>query len=130
MNEQVKKVLSENFWDLATCVNNEVNVVTVAHKMVMEDGTLTMGAVFMDKTLENIKLNNKVAIAVFAKDHIEGYQIKGTAKYITEGPLVDKYKAIVEGHTNAMETAKGVVIVTIDKIYVTTPGANNNKELM
>lgn len=39
LNENVKKLLAENMWDLATCVDNEPNVVPVAFKDVTEDGT-------------------------------------------------------------------------------------------
>ena len=38
-NENVKKVLTENMWDVATCSDGEPNVVPVAFKDVTEDGT-------------------------------------------------------------------------------------------
>ena len=36
LNENVKKVLKESMWDLATCADNEPNVVSVAFKDVTE----------------------------------------------------------------------------------------------
>ena len=36
LNENVKKVLKESMWDLATCADNEPNVVPVAFKDVTE----------------------------------------------------------------------------------------------
>ena len=39
-NENVKKVLTENMWDVATCSDGEPNVVPVAFKDVTEDGKL------------------------------------------------------------------------------------------
>ena len=42
MNENVVKILKENLWDLATCVNNEPNVIPVAFKDVTEDGKLVV----------------------------------------------------------------------------------------
>ncbi len=57
------------------------------------------------------------------------YQIKGTAKYITDGELVDTFKAMVEKMFNGAATAKGVLIITPEKVIVTTPGADNKKEI-
>ena len=57
------------------------------------------------------------------------YQIKGTAKYITDGELVDTFKALVEKMFNGAATAKGVLIITPEKVIVTTPGADNKKEI-
>ena len=54
-------------WDLATCAGGELNVVPVAFKDVTEDGKL-----------------------------LEGYQIKGTAQYLTEGEIVNTFKAMVQ----------------------------------
>lgn len=51
MQENVVKILKENMWDLATCANNEPNVVTVAFKDVTEDGKLIVGDVFLETTL-------------------------------------------------------------------------------
>ena len=36
LNENVKKVLKESMWDLATCADNEPNVVPVAFKDVTD----------------------------------------------------------------------------------------------
>ena len=57
------------------------------------------------------------------------YQIKGTAKYIADGELVDTFKAMVEKMFNGAATAKGVLIITPEKVIVTTPGADNKKEI-
>ena len=55
LNENVKKILKESMWDLATCGNNESNVVPVAFKDVTEDGKLVVGDVFLETTLKNIQ---------------------------------------------------------------------------
>lgn len=47
LNEAVKRVLKESMWDLATCADNEPNVVPVAFKDVTEDGRLVVGDVFL-----------------------------------------------------------------------------------
>ena len=130
MNENVVKVLKENLWDLATCVNNEPNVIPVAFKDVTEDGKLVVGDVFLTATLRNLKANGgKIAVSAYDAKTLEGYQIKGTAEYITEGELVATFKKAVETMFNGAATAKGALIITPEKVIVTTPGADNKKEL-
>ncbi len=130
LNEAVVNVLKNGMWDLATCSNGEPNVVPVAFKDVTEDGKLVVGDVFLDTTLKNLEANNgKIAISVYDANSLEGYQIKGNAKYVTEGEIVDTFKKMVEKMFNGAATAKGAVIITPEKVIVTTPGADNKKEL-
>ncbi|MQN00510.1 MAG: pyridoxamine 5'-phosphate oxidase family protein [bacterium LCO1.1] len=130
MNENVVKLLKEGMWDLATCANGEPNVVPVAFKDVTDDGKLVVGDVFLETTLNNIKANGgKIAISVYDAKNLEGYQIKGTAEYVTEGAVVDTFKAMVEKMFNGAATAKGALIITPEKVIVTTPGAENKKVL-
>ena len=130
MNESVLKLLKAGMWDLATCADGEPNVVPVAFKDVTEDGKLVVGDVFLGTTLNNIKASNgKIAISVYDPQNLEGYQIKGTAEYVTEGAVVDTFKAVVEKMFNGAATAKGALIIDPEKVFVTTPGADNKKVL-
>lgn len=130
MNDAVKKLLQENMWDLATCANGEPNVVPVAFKEVLPDGKLAVGDVFLATTLKNLAENNgRIAISAYDAKTLAGYQIKGTAQYITEGAIVASFKAMVEQMFNGGATAKGALVITPEKVIVTTPGAENKKEL-
>lgn len=130
LNESVVKLLKESVWDLATCADGEPNVVPVAFKDVTEDGKLLVGDVSLETTLNNIKANDgKITISVYDAQNLEGYQIKGTAQYVTEGAVVDTFKAMVEEMFNGAATAKGALIITPEKVIVTTPGADNKKEI-
>lgn len=130
LNENVIKLLKEGMWDLATCANGEPNVVPVAFKDVTDDGKLLVGDVFLETTLNNIQANyGKIAISVYDAKNLEGYQVKGTAEYVTEGAVVDTFKAMVEKMFNGAATAKGALIITPEKVIVTTPGAENKKVL-
>lgn len=130
LNENVKKVLAESMWDLATCADNEPNVVPVAFKDVTADGKLVVGDVFLETTLKNLQTNGgKIAISAYDAKSLEGYQIKGTAEYVTEGEVVTTFKNMVEKMFNGAATAKGALIITPEKVIVTTPGADNKKEL-
>ena len=130
LNENVKKLLADGMWDLATCADNEPNVVPVAFKSVTEDGKLVVGDVFLETTLNNLQKNGgRIAISVYDAKSLEGYQIKGIAEYVTEGAVVDTFKAMVEKMFNGAATAKGALVITPEKVIVTTPGAENKKVL-
>lgn len=117
-------------WDLATCADGEPNVVPVAFKDVTEDGKLVVGDVFLETTLKNIKANEgEIAISAYDTKSLEGYQIKGTAEYVTEGEIVDTFKVMVEKMFNGAATAKGALVITLSKVIITTPGADNKKEI-
>lgn len=130
MNESVQKLLKESMWDLATCANGEPNVVPVAFNDVLPDGRLAVGDVFLETTLKNLAADNgKIAISVYDAKSLEGYQIKGKAEYVTEGAVVEMFKKIVEQVFNGGATAKGALLITPEKVIVTTPGADNKKVL-
>ncbi len=130
LTEAVKKVLTENMWDLATCSDNQPNVVPVAFKDVTADGKLVIGDVFLETTLKNLQANGgKIAISVYNATSLEGYQIKGTAEYVTSGELVETFKNAVETMFHGAATAKGALIVTPEQVIVTTPGAENKTVL-
>lgn len=130
LNENVKKVLESSMWDLATCSNGEPNVVPVAFKFVTDDGKLAVGDVFLDTTLKNINANGgKIAISVYNAETLEGYQIKGEAEYLTNGEIVDTFKAMVEKMFSGAATAKGALVITPEKVIVTTPGVDNKREI-
>ena len=127
LTEAVKKVLAENMQDLATCSDNQPNVVPVAFKDVTADGKLVIGDVFLETTLKNLQTNGgKISISVY---NATSYQIKGTAKYVTSGELIETFKKAVETMFHGAATAKGALIVTPEQVIVTTPGAENKTVL-
>lgn len=129
LTEEVKKLLNDCIWDLATCSENQPNVVPVGFKKVTDDGKLTVGDVFLETTLKNIRANGRAAVSVYDAKTLNGYQIKGSASYVTAGPIVEAYKAAAEELFKGATTAKGALIITPEKVIVTTPGSDNKKEL-
>ena len=109
--------------------SDEPNAIPVAFKDVTEDGKLVVGDVFLNVTLKNIEANGKIAVSACDPQTMEGYQIKGTAEHITEGEIVDTFKKLVSDMFNGAVTAKGALVITPEKVIVTTPGAHNGDEL-
>ena len=99
-------------------------------KVVKVDGKLIVGDVFLETTLRNLRENgNRIAVSAYDAKTLEGYQIKGVAEYQTEGDVVEAFKKIVEQMFNGAVSAKGALIITPEKVVVTTPGGENKKEL-
>lgn len=112
LNENVVRLLESGMWDLATCADGEPNVVPVAFKDVTPDGKLMVGDVFLDTTLKNIAANNgRIAVSVYDAQNLEGYQVKGAAQYVTEGEVVNAFKAMVEKMFSGAATAKDALII-------------------
>lgn len=130
ITEEVKSVLMNSMWDLATCADGEPNVVPVAFKDVSEDGKLLVGDVFLNVTLKNLNANGgRIAVSAYDAQTLTGYQVKGVAEYVTDGPVVAAFKAAVEKMFNGAAAAKGALIITPERVIVTTPGAQNGSEL-
>lgn len=128
MQEKVVKLLKAQLWTLST-YDQEPNAVPVAFKDVTPEGKLVVGDVFLATTLSNVQKNGKIAISAYDPATMEGYQIKGSAAYVTSGPIVATFKQMVEKMFHGGATAKGALIITPEKVIVTTPGPDNKKEL-
>lgn len=130
MNDKVINILKTCLWDLATCAGGEPNVVPVAFKTVTEDGKLAVADVFLETTVKNIGANGgRIAVSAYDAGSMEGYQIKGSAEYFESGPVVDAFKPAVEKVFGGAVTARGALVITPERVIVTTPGADNKKEL-
>ena len=127
MDEKVVNLLKNQLWYLATCSEDEPNAVPVGFKKVAEDGTLLIGDVFFKVTLKNLLANPNVSISACDHATSEGYQVKGTAEYFTEGPVFEEIKALGEELFHGKLAPKGAVRVTPRRVLVTTPGPDNNK---
>jgi predicted pyridoxine 5'-phosphate oxidase superfamily flavin-nucleotide-binding protein len=104
---------------LATTDDNGIpNVSAIASKKVIDENTLWTIDTFHKKTLQNIKQNGRVSIALW-KDSM-GYQIKGIAKHHTEGAIFEEGKKwILE--LKPTKIVKGVIEIKIEEIYYLTP---------
>ncbi len=100
--------------------NGKPNVVPIASKRIADDETIWVFDAYFKKTKENILQNNKVSLT-FWEGH-EGYQIKGIAKYYTEGRLFEEaLKWIYETKGKTKPRRKGLVEMKVTEIYSVKP---------
>ncbi|GBE19686.1 pyridoxamine 5'-phosphate oxidase [archaeon BMS3Abin17] len=111
INEEVKKMIEENPVALATIKDGNPYVITVAFVKVKDDKIVITNN-YMTNTINNIKDNPNVSLAVWNKDW-KGYQINGKAEYFEEGEWHDFVKAIEE---NKDEACRGAIVVEVNKI--------------
>jgi len=126
MNESIQKILENNTWAVATYGEN-LNVVPIGIKAVADDQTLILADNFMGKTKANILAGGLMAISAYDSGSGQGVQVKGTAEYFAEGPVFQKWHDAFQAKYQM--APKGIVKLTIEKIYSTTPGPNAGKEL-
>lgn len=127
LSEEMKNTLKGSMWVLATANSNGIpNAVPIHWGVVLSDSKLMLVDNFMKKTTENISSNPNVSVSVW-KGKI-GYQFKGKAFIETSGPNFDSgVQMVAKGSTELKP--KGVVIVDLDSIYITSPGPDAGKKV-
>ncbi len=92
------------------------NAVPIHYGKIMGDTKIMLVDNFMKKTLLNINENPNVSISVWKGS--TGYQFKGTSRIETSGVNFDLGAEMVK-----KSVPKGVIIIDIDSIYITSPGS-------
>ena len=124
--ENVRKLLDATALWVLTTSDEEPNGAPIFFKKIDEQGNLVMFDLFMNKTKQNVCKNGKGTVVVYNSETLEGYQIKGTASYVTDEALV------AEGNVVASRMGVpvvGAVVVKPETIVVQTPGGENGKLL-
>ncbi|RLI96568.1 MAG: hypothetical protein DRP00_05155 [Candidatus Aenigmatarchaeota archaeon] len=115
ISEEVKKLIEENALAFATVdENGNPHCIAVGDVKVVSTDQLLVGDNYMIETIQNIKRNPKVALAVWNRNWEEkciGYELRGVAEYFTSGKWHEMVKEIHKGFP-----AKGAILVTINKI--------------
>ena len=126
--DNVKKLFREQLWYIAT-YGDEPNVVPVGFKRVCDDGRLAVGAVLLETTLENIRVNGKIAVSCADPLTGEAYQIKGSAELVTDGSEYDHYQKLTEDTFKGAMPLKCAVIITPEKLINCSPNEHNKEEI-
>lgn len=128
INDEMKQMF-ENLKEppsIATADNDgKPNVACKGTLGVLDDENLWYAEVMGFKTYQNLKQNPDVAVAITDRETFRGYQFKGTAEVIKEGPLYDRAVQTIEGisaRTGApLPPPKAVVKINVDEIYPLGP---------
>ena len=99
-------------------LNGIPNVSAIASKKIVSDDTIYTIDTFHKKTLENIKQNAHISIALW-KDAV-GYQIKGTATHYTQGAVFEEAKSWILV-LKPKKIVKGVIVIKVTDVFCLTP---------
>ena len=117
INSGIKKLIEKNALALATIdENGNPHCISVGYPKVVSKNQIVLSVIYIVETIKNIERNNNVALVVWNKNWeevCEGYELKGKAEYFTSG----KWKEFVDNlPENKNESAKGTILITVDKI--------------
>lgn len=118
-------ILSADAKALAT-YGDDINLVPVSSVKIV-DGNIWLINYFMDKTLANILINNKVAFVCWRK--MMGYQIKGTVAYKTSGEEFEQAVSWIK-ELLPERVVLGLLIVTPEQIYDISPTKDTEQKFL
>ncbi|MBN1568626.1 MAG: pyridoxamine 5'-phosphate oxidase family protein [Acidobacteria bacterium] len=106
------------------------NVVPINFMKIVDDETILASAVFMTKTFNNIKENPVCALSIW--EGFAGYQFKGPATVVTEGPVFNETQTWTEEEGKKLGLplhSKGAIVIKINEIFSVSPGADAGKKI-
>jgi len=120
INDGMRKMINESLIMALATVNKkgEPHNIAVGYVKVISKNQLLISDNWIVESLENIKSNPNVSLAVWNKNWEEvciGYEFKGKAEYFTSGKWIDEIKKLP---INKGEPCKGAILLTINKIKV------------
>jgi predicted pyridoxine 5'-phosphate oxidase superfamily flavin-nucleotide-binding protein len=88
--------------------------------IIKDPETILIGDNNWQKTLDNLKKPNS-NVALTSWEGYVGYQVKGVANYVTEGPDYEMMKQKIKSRNEKLP-AKGCAIMTVKEVYDIAPG--------
>lgn len=104
------------------------NVAPIFWKLWYDDSTLLLLDNYMKATKTNITATGKASVSAWNSESGEGYQVKGTAEYFSEGLHMDAAVAHMDKQKPGTRP-KGVVVLRVNQVYVQTPGEHAGEPL-
>ena len=112
MKQDIKKIIEDNPVALATVKSDGTpHVIAVAYVKV-KNNKIVITRNYMNQTLDNIKNNPNVSLAVWDEDW-NGYRIDGAAEYFEEGEWFNFIKSLKE---NEKEPCKGAIVISVREV--------------
>ncbi|BBO89157.1 pyridoxamine 5'-phosphate oxidase family protein [Desulfosarcina ovata] len=139
INNEIQDVLANSIIYLATASKNGIpNVVPIGGKKLIDDQTLLIVDVLLNKTKQNILENPLVAIIVedLKREKPISCQLKGTAKFYMDGEYLQEAKLVSENAWARREKAghkkkykvRSALLVSVEEIYSNMHGGRKIAE--
>ena len=105
------------------------NVIPIGVVELVSDDTIWITDNFMNKTLENLRANPKIAVYVWGAEIKGCFQIKGHVTIKTSGKEDEEMKAKLNKKNPALP-ARSLLIVRITDVFECKPGATAGSKLL
>jgi hypothetical protein len=105
------------------------NVIPIGIVELISDDTIWITDNFMNKTLDNLKANPKIAIYIWGAEIKGCFQIKGHVTIKTSGKEYEEMKAKINKKNPALP-ARSLLIVKITEVFECKPGATAGLKLL
>jgi len=105
------------------------NVIPIGVVELVSDDTIWITDNFMNKTLENLRANPKIAVYVWGAEIKGCFQIKGHVTIKTSGKEYEEMKAKINKKNPALP-ARSLLIVRITDVFECKPGATAGSKLL
>ena len=115
-------------WVATADKNGKPNLAPKGTLQLIDEKTLAFADIFSFKTREALEQNTQIAISVVDSTKPVGYQFKGKAELLKDGPLVAQVREKVK-KMNLPEPAC-VVKISVEEIYSLTPGPDAGKKIV
>jgi len=130
INEEMRRFFEEQrdpkMVFIGTCSKNGVPNVSAKRLFLklLDNETLVYADVYSVKTLKNINENPRVAIAVVDSKTYKGYQFKGKAEVLKNGPLFEEALKL------KLPQLQSVTRIKIEEVYLMDFGPDSGKKLI
>jgi predicted pyridoxine 5'-phosphate oxidase superfamily flavin-nucleotide-binding protein len=121
MTGEMKAMLEKQLPIVATSTKEGIpNVGPKGSLYVLDDETLVYSEGTGRKTLKNMVENPNVAVLVVDREKLDGYQFKGKAELLTQGPIFDEVSEKQKKRGRRPPT--NVVKIKVEEVYSVKPG--------
>jgi predicted pyridoxine 5'-phosphate oxidase superfamily flavin-nucleotide-binding protein len=125
MKESLKGV--KNIYLATSSKAGVPNVVPMGAFKLMDDETMLLSDQFMQKSLENMKENPKIALSFWGEKG--GFQLKGTITLHKDDQVFKDDVTWVKG-MKATLNPKTAIVMKITDVYAVKPGPDAGKKLL
>lgn len=124
---------------LATASEDGVpNVVPCGSTRAISPDTITISALYLNKTFTNLEKNPRVALVIHTdlgkkgeRREAQAWQIKGTASLVKSGDIYERARegAIKRFGEQAAKIVKAAVVIKVEEIYNVVSGPDAGKRV-
>jgi predicted pyridoxine 5'-phosphate oxidase superfamily flavin-nucleotide-binding protein len=129
--ENVQEFMSgKTAWVSTASLDGVPNATPKGSVKVIDDEHLVFADLFSLKTRANLQENPQIAVTVIDAASGQGYQIKGTAEMIADGPMFDQMAEAIKKAPRAMPPLQYAVRITVDAVYDQSAGPDAGKQIV